>query len=742
MGRKKKAAQKRKDTRGYFQGTAQQQQQQPQSATKSVSSKAHDDIKSLIGQLEGGSDGGQGTALPTSSAPPSDRFFSRLSNVVDQLETLGFNDSYIEKVVVATKYEITIENALDWLCLNLNTMELPTLLTDGRLRDSLSTVTTSESLTVLKVAAPAATKDASGTHAKADNVLAVPNDKEEPATIDSAEERRQRKQREKEEQEEEERKKWLLKQYEFEEVQEPAEDIQHPQNEDKSMSVPSLSPEEQCLAEEEEKLQTLEADLKNEANNYMRSKQEIKQLQNQAKKLRQQVIGLRKKVERNKAKLVQQEENGVVESPNNVVSAKEDDQEEEVAYSGGIFDVFGDQKIEEPTPITQQDPSDSKKRSDFTIPKGWTGTTPQKKLDEVCKKQKLPKPKYTKLQRNEGFRLAASIKKKKPAQQWEAKATEFQSGSSLKDFLATQALYAIDSSVPLYQVFPPAFRDLWLSWSNQQKEEKDEAQKQLEITKHKRLDHLVSLISGQQVDQNTSSAIESHIPQHQTTDDHHEIFENEDWEDGVTDAVPSSSVATPSVEGMRMQKEFARRQTTQAYKNMKQVRESLPMKAYRRQVLEMVQRNPVTILCAETGAGKTTQCPQYILEQALMDGRGDSVHILCTQPRRVAAVSVAERVAEEMCDQLGKAVGYQIRMESRRSAETKLLFCTTGIILRRLQDDATLGGTSHVIVDEVHERQQQTDVLLVILRQLLRTTRPDLKVILVRSSVVSLFFDT
>jgi len=136
--------------------------------------------------------------------------------------------------------------------------------------------------------------------------------------------------------------------------------------------------------------------------------------------------------------------------------------------------------------------------------------------------------------------------------------------------------------------------------------------------------------------------------------------------------------------------------------------------------------------------------------------------VACTQPRRVAATSVAERVAEEMCEPLGKMVGYQIRMESKRSSQTRLLFCTTGVVLRRLQEDSNLKGVTHVIVDEgtslhcdtwnfifvpkrflfaqqdipffrgiVHERQQQTDVLLVILRQLLKTTRPDLKVILV-----------
>lgn len=128
------------------------------------------------------------------------------------------------------------------------------------------------------------------------------------------------------------------------------------------------------------------------------------------------------------------------------------------------------------------------------------------------------------------------------------------------------------------------------------------------------------------------------------------------------------------------------------------------------------------------------------MEQALLEGRGDKTQIICTQPRRVAATSVAERVAKEMCDELGKRVGYQIRMEAKKSSQTKLLFCTTGIVLRRLQDDSDLAGVTHVLVDEVHERQQQTDVLLIILRTLLNTTRPDLKVILMSATLDSDLF--
>ena len=114
----------------------------------------------------------------------------------------------------------------------------------------------------------------------------------------------------------------------------------------------------------------------------------------------------------------------------------------------------------------------------------------------------------------------------------------------------------------------------------------------------------------------------------------------------------------------------------------------------------------LTLVLVYTGSGKTTQCSTFILENALREGNGDTTSILCTQPRRVAAISVAERVSEEWGEaSVGKLVGYQIRMEAKRNSETRILFCTTGVILRRLIEDKELSGISHVVVDEVHERQ-------------------------------------
>eukprot|EP00124_Ichthyophonus_hoferi_P003819 Ihof_evm1s359 gene=Ihof_evmTU1s359 len=162
-------------------------------------------------------------------------------------------------------------------------------------------------------------------------------------------------------------------------------------------------------------------------------------------------------------------------------------------------------------------------------------------------------------------------------------------------------------------------------------------------------------------------------------------------------------------------------------------RSQLPAHAYREIIAEMITKHQVVVVGGETGCGKTTQVPQFILD-LIGDQNGTPCNVICTQPRRLAATAVAERVADERGESIGQTVGYSIRLEARQGPETRLLFCTTGILLRRLQSDPDLEGVTHVLVDEVHERSLDSDILLVILRELLKR-KPCLHLVLMSATL-------
>lgn len=162
------------------------------------------------------------------------------------------------------------------------------------------------------------------------------------------------------------------------------------------------------------------------------------------------------------------------------------------------------------------------------------------------------------------------------------------------------------------------------------------------------------------------------------------------------------------------------------------MRSKLPVFHWKIPLLAAMESNQVVVIQGETGCGKTTQVPHYVLEAASEMGR--PCNVICTQPRRISAIGVASRVAEERGEPCGRAVGYSIRHEVCSSRDTMLLFCTTGTLLRRLEGDPTLRQVSHVFVDEVHERGLESDFLLLALKDLL-PSRPDLKIILMSATM-------
>jgi ATP-dependent RNA helicase DHX29 len=164
----------------------------------------------------------------------------------------------------------------------------------------------------------------------------------------------------------------------------------------------------------------------------------------------------------------------------------------------------------------------------------------------------------------------------------------------------------------------------------------------------------------------------------------------------------------------------------------------LPMWAFKSQVLNAVDQQQVVIVCGETGCGKSTQVPSFLLEHALSQGKACKIY--CTEPRRISAISLARRVSEELGENRGdigtnrSLVGYSIRLEANTSRETRLIYATTGIVLRMLEGSTDLSEITHLVLDEVHERSIDSDFLLIVLKKLMEK-RKDLRVVLMSATV-------
>ncbi|KAK3238959.1 hypothetical protein CYMTET_51072, partial [Cymbomonas tetramitiformis] len=169
--------------------------------------------------------------------------------------------------------------------------------------------------------------------------------------------------------------------------------------------------------------------------------------------------------------------------------------------------------------------------------------------------------------------------------------------------------------------------------------------------------------------------------------------------------------------------------------DMRAARQRLPVYPLRDRLLAAIRDHQVVVVSGPPGCGKSTQLPQYILEEAAAQGEGGRCNVVVTQPRRLAAMAMAHRVACERGEALRDTVGYHIRLDSQPpSTNGGILFCTTGMLVRRCQVDTLLKGVSHVVLDEAHERDLQQDFLLVLLKDML-PQRKDLRVVIMSATL-------
>jgi len=223
-------------------------------------------------------------------------------------------------------------------------------------------------------------------------------------------------------------------------------------------------------------------------------------------------------------------------------------------------------------------------------------------------------------------------------------------------------------------------------------------------------------------------------------DNYEYVFDEEQQIKWVSDATMKGGLNSMETQEERLMAQQLLAAERKA-KTMEEKRKTLPVYQYRQTFLDAVAEYQILIVVGETGSGKTTQLPQYLYEAGYCK---DGKKVGCTQPRRVAAMSVAARVADEVGVKVGNEVGYAIRFEDATTDKTVLKYMTDGMLLREFLTEPDLGGYSCLMIDEAHERTLHTDILFGLVKDIARG-RPDLKLLIssatLNAQAFSQFFD-
>ncbi|NWI20492.1 DHX29 helicase, partial [Crypturellus soui] len=380
--------------------------------------------------------------------------------------------------------------------------------------------------------------------------------------------------------------------------------------------------------------------------------------------------------------------------------------------------------------VKKKDPLDIR---DFDYSaRSWTGKSPKQFLIDWCRKNfpKSPNPAFEKVQVGRYWKCRVRVTKSSDDILAVCPTIVTEDSMQAQHLAATLALYHLAKGQSVHQLLPPTYRDVWLEWSDIEKKREEENKMETNKPRDNFIAKLLNKLKQQQQLQSENRPKVSEDPE-------------DSWENLVSEEDFSSlSLETPHTDDLEPSRIlFKKLQSSSRYRVLLRERQELPVFKHRQLIVETLKKHRVVVVAGETGSGKSTQVPHFLLEDLLLDEGSSKCNIVCTQPRRISAVSLATRVCEELGCESGPGgknslCGYQIRMESRTSEATRLLYCTTGVLLRKLQEDGLLSSISHVIVDEVHERSVQSDFLLIILREILHK-RSDLHLILMSATVDS-----
>ncbi|KAL0951028.1 hypothetical protein HGRIS_007768 [Hohenbuehelia grisea] len=400
----------------------------------------------------------------------------------------------------------------------------------------------------------------------------------------------------------------------------------------------------------------------------------------------------------------------------------------------GLLDI-----LEELPATTTTNTGTTVKVFDMALPKHWSGRTPKKLLHEVVSKI----DKYAVI----SYKIISGATRVKralvnirwndlKANEWAMEDVACHDDGQAEQYIATIALHSLSyptsqgfasgasiapGSQSFFRLLPAIYRDLWDELEAARKVREDSVNRQV-WAKLKEILSAKLETSPMTAGKDTKTSSDAKL-------------------NTIRRQLPQADVR----ESEQIMMDFQARVAGPSYQEMLVQRNTLPIAQYRHEILRVLDESQVLVLSGETGCGKSTQVPTFILEDQLSQGK--PCKIFCTEPRRISAISLAQRVSKELGEPTGAVgsmasyVGYSIRLESNTSRNTRLTFVTNGIALRMLESGTGQGGQgtafddiTHIIIDEVHERTIESDFLLIVLKSLLEQ-RADLKIILMSATV-------